>query len=78
VRVVTAPFARTSRVVHANHIKSYGVGEMLEFDGADHARVQFDGEPAPRTVRTDDLSLERALPLAVRPRHRVIYSVERS
>lgn len=62
---------------------SYGRGKVLdlvESDVAPMASVQFDADAGrgPRTVRVAHLSVERALPMAVRlpvaPKLRVVYS----
>lgn len=69
-------------VIHHGAV-SYGRGKVVELvDGGGAsipmARVHFDGEPCPRTVRVAHLSIERSLPMAVRlpvtPKLRVVYS----
>ncbi|KAF0102193.1 MAG: hypothetical protein FD144_2628 [Rhodospirillaceae bacterium] len=67
-------------VIHHGPV-SYGRGkvlELLEAGGIPLASVQFDGEARPRPVRVAHLSVERALPMAVRlpvnPRLRLVYS----
>lgn len=66
-------------VIHHGSV-SYGRGkvvELLEAGGIPLARVQFD-DGATRPVRVSHLSVERALPMAVRlpvtPKLRVVYS----
>lgn len=69
-------------VIHHGAV-SYGRGKVVSLiDGGGAsipmARVQFDGEPCPRTVRVAHLTVERSLPMAVRlpvaPKLRVVYS----
>ena len=67
-------------IIHHGAV-SYGRGkvvEMVDGGGIPMARVQFDGEPCPRTVRVAHLSVERSLPMAVRlpvaPKLRVVWS----
>ena len=67
-------------VIHRGAV-SYGRGkvvELLEAGGIPLASVHFDGEACPRSVRVAHLSVERALPMAVRlpvaPKLRVVYS----
>lgn len=67
-------------VIHRGAV-SYGRGkvvELAEAGGIPVARVHFVGEVCPRTVRVAHLSVERALPLAVRlpvtPKLRVVWS----
>lgn len=63
---------RHARVVHNHPLRSYGPGELLEHDGPGRARVLFrDGTT--RLVRTDDLSIEPAVPHVARPVQRVVY-----
>jgi hypothetical protein len=45
---------RNARVIHRNPLRSYGAGTVANA-GANFAEVKFDGESAPRTVRTKDL-----------------------
>ena len=66
-------------VIHHGAV-SYGRGkvvELVEAGGIPLARVQFDGGTT-RPVRVAHLSVERALPMAVRlpvtPKLRVVYS----
>lgn len=77
---------KNATVIHLSRTGSYGRGKVLEIFPASErnpepaASVQFDGDAGlgPRTVRVAHLTVERAVPMAVRlpvsPRLRVVYS----